>query len=99
MPLLWHCIARNGTGWRQTVGQIGAEGARAQTLRASAWRPGACHFRPDARSRAHGLPPLRLRPVERGFPLARDQIGRAHYEIQSLMGISNAVFCLKKKKK
>src|SRR3546814_1841196 len=32
------------------------------------------------------------------FPLGRIQIGRAHAELQSLMRISYAVFCLKKKK-
>src|SRR3546814_2388593 len=33
------------------------------------------------------------------FPCALAEIGRAHVELQSLMRISYAVFCLKKKKK
>src|SRR3546814_3459169 len=34
-----------------------------------------------------------------GYDASRYQIGRAHVELQSLMRISYAVFCLKKKKK
>src|SRR3546814_7103330 len=37
------------------------------------------------------------RPMEKHLPLP--EIGRAHVELQSLMRISYAVFCLKKKKK
>src|SRR3546814_9171761 len=33
-----------------------------------------------------------------GFTASADEIGRAHAELQSLMRISYAVFCLKKKK-
>src|SRR3546814_1832436 len=64
--------------------------------------------RVDARDRCHlsavgdeqigGI--VRLAPlVEHRLARIGSQIGRAHAELQSLMRISYAVFCLKKKKK
>src|SRR3546814_2845092 len=44
----------------------------------------------------HGARPVGLLRVRRRV---RREIGRAHVELQSLMRISYAVFCLKKKKK
>src|SRR3546814_3248684 len=52
--------------------------------------------------------PMLSIPVDANLPgpdsslfrfVTRDEIGRAHSELQSLMRISYAVFCLKKKKK
>src|SRR3546814_1284448 len=46
-----------------------------------------------------GHPVLRTRAAEIEDPGDPEQIGRAPSELQSLMRISYAVFCLKKKKK
>src|SRR3546814_3546033 len=54
------------------------------------------------RARLQPLAPGDRRPGGRGLrafaPAPARQIGRAHVELQSLMRISYAVFCLKKKK-
>src|SRR3546814_3473387 len=68
------------------------------------WRPllrGAIPDAPSAIPEASSLEPVlkALRPLQVGVTLlaALLQIGRAHVELQSLMRISYAVFCLKKK--
>src|SRR3546814_6594943 len=80
---------------------------------AAATRPGwlaavtAVENRPPARRRNQGqnqastATPAQPPPTHRARrfrPPWRQQIGRAHVELQSLMRISYAVFCLKKKK-
>src|SRR3546814_3217510 len=61
-------------------------------------------IRPPLQGRGRGRGPSALRkgsrPHPNPFPEGRglSEIGRAHVELQSLMRISYAVFCLKKKK-
>src|SRR3546814_5141443 len=49
--------------------------------------------------RRHALAPEAAHRVDHIMPLHHSQIGRATSELQSLMRISYAVFCLKKKNK
>src|SRR3546814_3096817 len=88
--------------------------AQEQPVRAHAElvRPGGCHgpqvLDGDRRPVRHPASLQAVREVGaahgqrrlgvRQGALDRDEIGRAHVELQSLMRISYAVFCLKKKK-
>src|SRR3546814_9126503 len=46
---------------------------------------------------ARDVSPVEMEQAGSGYLDGRDEIGRAHAELQSLMRISYAVFCLKKK--
>src|SRR3546814_2355516 len=69
--------------------EFGAGAQRADAAR----QPVAAHTPIESRSRAAAIADA-VAITQR-----REEIGRAHVELQSLMRISYAVFCLKKKKK
>src|SRR3546814_9042237 len=62
-------------------------------------RPPAFRSPPSGRDAVATLVPAASPAGRTGKHGFRSQIGRAHVELQSLMRISYAVFCLKKKKK
>src|SRR3546814_2793668 len=88
VPIFTHC--RWGY-WRMR--SIGKGGISAALLTGSAWLLAGCGMVDGSRDGGPAAGPAPA-PV----PLV-DEIGRAHSELQSLMRISYAVFCLKKKQR
>src|SRR3546814_6715711 len=81
---------------------VKGSGASIRRIDATTWRivrtPAVVREQPRARI-AQPAPQAAPEPAEIIVTASKREIGRAHVELQSLMRISSAVFCLKKKQK